>query len=179
MTPTDAIERGTSETRDGTHLLRFTLRLPHPVPRVWAAVAGSGGLRSWLAAADPFEPRVGGAITLRRLNSGLDGTVTDAAGTVTAWDVERVAEYTVGVPPGRIRFHLEPPRGDHVVLRFTHEFRGDDDLRLDRLAAWHEHFEHLVAALGGHPADLSRWTPARRRELHALYVAVDGAAAPT
>ncbi|MGW8889425.1 SRPBCC domain-containing protein [Streptomyces sp. NPDC055749] len=147
MTPTDAIERGTSETRDGTHFLRFTLRLPHPVPRVWAAVASSEGLRSWLADAEPFEPRIGGAVTLRGLRTGLAGAAADASGTVTAWDVERVAEYTVGEPHSRIRFHLEPPRGDHVVLRFTHEFRGDDVLRLDRLAAWHGHFERLAAAL--------------------------------
>ncbi|MFD3654802.1 SRPBCC domain-containing protein [Streptomyces sp. NPDC058620] len=149
MSQADAIERGTCETRDGTRVLRFTLRLPHPVPRVWAAVASSGGLRSWLAVAEPFEPRIGGAITLRRLSTEPEGEADDASGTVTAWDVERVAEYTVGAPHSRIRFHLEPPRGDHVVLRFTHEFRGDDARCADRIVAWHAHFERLVAALAG------------------------------
>lgn len=124
---TPVIERGTSETHGDQHILRFTLRLPHPVPRVWAAVASSEGLPGWLAAADPFEPRIGGAVTLRWLNTDRDGHATVASGTVTAWDIERVAEYTLEGLHGRIRFHLEPPRGDHVLLRFTNEFRGDDE----------------------------------------------------
>ncbi|QNE76733.1 hypothetical protein F0344_20775 [Streptomyces finlayi] len=145
-----AIERGFGETRDdGTQVLRFTVRLPHPVPRVWAAVAGSEGLGSWLAVADPFEPRIGGAVTLRGPDSERDGAVGDASGTVTAWDVERVAEYTFEPPHGRIRFHLEPPRGDHVVLRFTHEFHGDDARRAERLDVWHARFERLAASLDG------------------------------
>ncbi|MFB7222944.1 SRPBCC domain-containing protein [Streptomyces sp. NPDC056227] len=168
------IERGTAETHGDHHLLRFTLRLPYPVPRVWAAVASSEGLRGWLAAADPFEPRIGGAITLRWLNTDPDGNATVASGTVTAWDVERVAEYTLEGVHGRIRFHLEPPRGEHVLLRFSNEFHGDDALRLDCLAGWHNHFEYLMDALDGHPADWSRWTPARWRELRESYGAEDG-----
>ncbi|MCX4534462.1 MULTISPECIES: SRPBCC domain-containing protein [unclassified Streptomyces] len=168
------IERGTAETHGDHHLLRFTLRLPHPVPRVWAAVASSEGLRGWLAAADPFEPRIGGAITLRWLNTDPDGNATVASGTVTAWDVERVAEYTLEGVHGRIRFHLEPPRGDHVLLRFSNEFHGDDALRLDCLAGWHNHFEYLVDALDGHPVDWSRWTLTRWRELRESYGAEDG-----
>lgn len=148
-----AIERGPGETRDdGTQVLRFTVRLPHPVPRVWAAVAGSGGLASWLAVAEPFEPRVGGAVTLRGLGAGPEEAGADVSGTVTAWDVERVAEYTFGAPHGRIRFHLEPPRGDHVVLRFTHEFSGDEEQRARRFDVWDARFTRLVAALDGRDA---------------------------
>ncbi|MGC5343503.1 SRPBCC domain-containing protein [Streptomyces sp. DT24] len=179
---TDAIERGTGETRDGTHVIRFTLRLPHSVPRVWAAVATPGGLRGWLAEADPFEPRLGGAVTLRGPGTDVDGRSTAATGTITAWDVERVAEYTLDDHPGvvrtddpnRVRFHLEPPRGSHVLLRFSHEFPrepvGDDRLPADALAAWHHHFEHLVAALEGHPATAAwRWDPDRWRQLREGY----------
>lgn len=124
------------------------MRLPHPVPRVWAAVAGSGGLGSWLGGAETFEPRIGGAVSLR-------GAGFDASGTVSAWDVERVAEYTFGAPHGRIRFHLEPPRGEHVVLRFTHEFPGEDDRRAERFAAWQARLERLAAVLDGDPPDRS------------------------
>ncbi|MCM2413459.1 SRPBCC domain-containing protein [Streptomyces sp. RKAG290] len=168
---TSTIERGTSETRGDQQTLRFTLRLPHPVPRVWAAVASSEGLPGWLAAADPFEPHVGGAVTLRWLNTAPDGQATVASGTVTAWDVERIAEYTVDGLHGRMRFHLEPPRGEHVLLRFTNEFRGDDALRLDCLAGWHDHFCHLVDALAGHPADWTKWTPVRWAGLREEYAA--------
>ncbi|MFD8827752.1 SRPBCC domain-containing protein [Streptomyces sp. NPDC059605] len=170
---TPVIEYGTSETRDDLHVLRFTLRLPHPVPRVWAAVADSGGLSGWLAGADPFQRRMGGAITLHPLNTERGGDAAPAQGTVTAWDVERVAEYTFEEPRGRVRFHLEPPRGDHVLLRFTNEFRGDDALRLDRLASWHDHFQYLVDALDGYPADWSRWTPVRWAGLREQYAAAE------
>ncbi|MES9509055.1 hypothetical protein ABWJ92_22000 [Streptomyces sp. NPDC000609] len=170
---TPVIEPGTSETHGDLHTLRFTLRLPHPVPRVWAAVASSGGLPGWLAAADPFQPRMGGAITLRWLTTDQEGHATVASGTVTAWDIERIAEYTFDGLHGRVRFHLEPPRGDHVLLRFTNEFRGDDELRLDCLAGWHDHFRHLVDALDGYPADWSKWTPVRWAGLREEYVAAE------
>lgn len=104
------VERGAAETDGDRHILRFTLRLPHSVSRVWAAVANSDGLRDWLAAAEPFEPRIGGAITLRWLNTDRDGNATVASGTVTAWDIERVAEYTLEGVHGRIRFHLSAAR---------------------------------------------------------------------
>ncbi|WP_424861324.1 SRPBCC domain-containing protein [Streptomyces sp. MMS24-I29] len=168
---TPVIEHGTSETHGDLHVLHFLLRLPHPVPEVWTAVASAEGLPGWLAAADTFEPRVGGAITLRWLNTSLDGSATVSSGTVTAWDVERVAEYTLEGPHGRVRFHLEPPRGDHVLLRFTNEIRGDDALRLDCLAGWHDHFRYLTDALDGCPADWSRWTPVRWAGLREEYAA--------
>jgi uncharacterized protein YndB with AHSA1/START domain len=166
---TDMIAHGTSETRNGAiHLLRFELHLPHPVVRVWAAIATPEGLPTWLAAADVLEPRIGGAVTLRGLGTQREHTI--AEGHVSAWDVERVAEYTVAAH-GRIRFHLEPAGEEGTVVRFTHELRGTDELRLDYLAAWHHHFELLADALNGQPVtDWSHWTPGRRQELREEYV---------
>ncbi|WP_151479602.1 SRPBCC domain-containing protein [Streptomyces albicerus] len=161
----EVIERGTSETRGDRHILHFVLRLPHPVENVWPAVAHPEGLRQWLAAADPFEPRLGGAVALRWLNA--DGVVT--AGRITAWDVERVAEYTTEDFHGRIRFHLEPWVELGTILRFTNEFDGDDALRLDCLAAWHMHLEYLAAALSGRPTAWKSWTPDRFLELRESY----------
>jgi uncharacterized protein YndB with AHSA1/START domain len=174
---TVVISHGTSETRDGgIHLLHFELRLPHPVVRVWAAVATPEGLPTWLAAADVLEPRIGGVVILHWLNADSQGRHTVAQGTVTAWDMERVAEYTVSVH-GRIRFHLEPfgarESANGTVVRFTNEFRGTDELRLDRLAGWHHHFELLADALDGHPmtaTDWAQWTPGRWQELRDQYV---------
>ncbi|MFF1397634.1 SRPBCC domain-containing protein [Streptomyces sp. NPDC058287] len=159
---------GTSRTEGHTHTLHFTIALPHPVEEVWAAVATPAGLPGWLAVADVLEPRLGGAVTLRWLNNGRAHP-----GHVTAWDGERVAEYTLESPHGRMRFHLEPTAPDATTLRFTGEIDGDDAARLDHLAAWHDHFEHLVAALDGHPTDeraWAAWTPARRQQLRDSYL---------
>ncbi|MFF0561004.1 SRPBCC domain-containing protein [Streptomyces sp. NPDC020472] len=161
------ISRGRSETHDGDrHLLHFVVDLPQPMPAVWAAVASPEGLPAWLCEADPLEPRLGGRVTLRWLNSD-----TEVSGRVTAWDPDYVAEYTVGPTHGRIRFHLEPGPGGggSTVLRFTNEVRGSAEYRLDCLAGWHDHFERLAAALDGHPTDWRDWSPERWRHLRELY----------
>ncbi|MFF6778615.1 SRPBCC domain-containing protein [Streptomyces sp. NPDC012637] len=154
------IPRGRAETHDGNLQLRYVIELPHPMVSVWAAVATPEGLPQWLCAADPLEPRLGGRVTLRWFNSD-----TVLSGRVTAWDMENVAEYTVDPGHQRIRFHLEPA----TVLRFTHEFRGTRDEKLNMLAGWHEHFERLARALDGHPTNWLDWTEDRRRELRELY----------
>ncbi|MFG3495571.1 SRPBCC family protein [Streptomyces sp. NPDC047928] len=159
---------GTSESHGDTHVLRFVVRLPHPEERVWPAVASRDGLPRWLAAVDVFEPRLGGAVALRWLTDPK----TAVTGTVTAWDVERVAEYTLALH-GRVRFHLEPGGPGATVVRFTNEVRGSDALRLDCLAGWHDHFGLLADALDGRPADWSRWTPDHWRELRERYAAAD------
>ncbi|MFC9395941.1 SRPBCC domain-containing protein [Streptomyces sp. NPDC057027] len=161
------IPRGRSETHDGDrHLLHFVVDLPQPMPMVWAAVASPEGLPGWLCEADPLEPRLGGKVTLRWLNSD-----TEVSGHVTAWDPDYVAEYTVGPTHGRIRFHLEAGSGGggSTVLRFTNEVRGTPEYRLDCLAGWHDHFERLEAALDGHPTDWRDWSPERWRHLRELY----------
>ena len=132
----EAIEQGAAESRGHAHTLHFTLRLPQPVENVWPMVAAARGLRRWLAAAEPFEPRLGGAVVLHGLG----------AGRVTAWDVEHVAEYTVDVH-GRSRFHLEPAGERGTTLRFTNEFEGDEERRAQAPTAWSERFERLLAAL--------------------------------
>ncbi|MCX5391381.1 SRPBCC domain-containing protein [Streptomyces sp. NBC_00094] len=161
------IPRGRCETHDGdAHLLRYVIEFPHPPADVWEAVAGAEGLRGWLCEADPLEPRLGGRVTLRWLNSDAE-----VSGRVTAWDPEYVAEYTVDPPFGRIRFHLEPGSGGggSTVLRFTCDFRGTREGRLDCMAGWHDHFERLAASLAGQPSDWAAWSPERWRHLRELY----------
>ncbi|MCH0541398.1 SRPBCC domain-containing protein [Streptomyces sp. MUM 203J] len=133
--------------RNGTQqVVRHVVSLPHPEEDVWPALATRHGLRSWLAAAELLEPRLGGAVALRWLDDPAGGPVS---GTVTAWDVERVVEYTLS-GGDRVRFHLEP--GEHgdraaTVLRLTHTFRGADALREEREAAWGIRFDRLRAVL--------------------------------
>ncbi|WP_030610846.1 SRPBCC domain-containing protein [Streptomyces fulvoviolaceus] len=129
---TGSIEQGTSQTHGNTHILHFLVRLPRPMEQVWPALATAEGLAGWFTPAHVLEPRLGGAVTLRDLGEGR----------VTAWDVERVAEYTVG-DGGRIRFHLERDGEDGAALRFTHEFRGDGESE----QRWRARFERLIALL--------------------------------
>jgi hypothetical protein len=127
-----SIEQGTSQTHGNTHILHFLVRIPRRMEDVWTAVATPAGLGGWCTAVDVLEPRLDGAVTLRELGGGR----------VTAWDVDRVAEYTVG-DGGRIRFHLERDGEDGCVLRFTHEFRGEGESE----ARWRSRFERLIATL--------------------------------
>jgi hypothetical protein len=124
-----SIAQGTSQTHGNTHILHFLVRLPRRMEDVWPAVATPEGLGAWCTAADVLEPRLDGAVTLRDLGSGR----------VTAWDVDRVAEYTVE-GGGRIRFHLERGGDAESILRFTHEFQGERSSEAD----WRRRFERLI-----------------------------------
>ncbi|MET7696988.1 SRPBCC domain-containing protein [Streptomyces sp. NPDC005485] len=125
---TQPIEEGTTEVQGDTRTEHWLLRLPQPVDKVWTALATPEGLRGWLCAVDVFEPRLGGAVGLRGLGTGR----------ITAWDVERVAEYSVD---SRLRFHLEPDGEDAGTVRFTHETGGGRD------PDWRARFERLVQGL--------------------------------
>lgn len=125
-----SIAQGTSRTHGNTHMLHFLVRVPQRMEDVWPAVATPEGLAEWFTAADVLEPRLGGAVTLRDLGSGR----------VTAWDVDRVAEYTLD-DGGRVRFHLERDGDEGTALRFTHEYRGD----VASEPGWRARFEKLVS----------------------------------
>ncbi|MFC9927077.1 hypothetical protein [Streptomyces sp. NPDC127190] len=103
---------------------------------IWPAVASPEGLGAWCTPVDVLQPRLDGAVTLPELGSGR----------VTAWDVDRVAEYTVGAG-GRIRFHLERDGATECVLRFTHEFQGEQAEQTSE-EAWRRRFERLIAWAG-------------------------------
>ncbi|MGJ5754098.1 polyketide cyclase/dehydrase/lipid transport protein [Streptomyces puniciscabiei] len=127
-----SIAQGTSQTHGNTHILHFLVRLPRPMEDVWPAVATPEGLTGWCTAVGVLEPRLGGTVVLGELGTGR----------VTAWDVDRVAEYTV--EGGRIRFHLEREGDTASVLRFTREFRGEGDSE----SQWRHRFERLIGQLG-------------------------------
>ncbi|MDN0193533.1 SRPBCC domain-containing protein [Streptomyces sp. S.PNR 29] len=133
---TGSVEQGSTQTHGRTHLLHFLVRLPRPMEQVWPALATAEGLAQWFTEADVLQPRLGGVVALRGLG----------AGRVTAWDVDRVAEYSVE-GAGRIRFHLERDGEDGSILRFTHEFRGEGDSQ----ARWRQRFERLIEYLGRSP----------------------------
>ncbi|MER6528409.1 SRPBCC family protein [Streptomyces sp. NPDC001508] len=131
-----SIEQAGSRTRENAHLLHFLVRLPRPMEAVWPALTTPDGLAGWLAPADVLEPRLGGAVTLRGLG----------AGRVTAWDVDRIAEYTLECG-GRLRFHLERDGSGGTVLRFTYEFRGGAESE----PRWRTRFERLIEQVASAP----------------------------
>lgn len=139
-----SIAQGTSQTHGNTHILHFLVRLPRPMEDVWPAVATPEGLGAWCTAVDVLQPRLDGAVTLRDLGSGR----------VTAWDVDRVAEYTVE-GGGRIRFHLERGGDTGSLLRFTHEFRGEAAAE----ARWRARFERLIEILESPQGLTPQWPP--------------------
>ncbi|WP_327392686.1 MULTISPECIES: hypothetical protein [unclassified Streptomyces] len=167
------IPYGTARSSPGgdAHTIGFELAFPRPVDNVWEAVATPGGLRGWLASADPFEPGPGGAVTLRWLDGG-DGAEPDgpaATGRITAWSRRRLAEYTVGTR-GSFGFTLKGTADDdRTRIRFRNDFTGDAARLLDRLAGWHHHFELLREELDGAPASGTAWAPARVTALRAVY----------
>ncbi|MFV0134363.1 SRPBCC domain-containing protein [Streptomyces sp. HMX87] len=129
---TASIEQGTSQVHGNTHILHFLVRLPRPMEKVWPALATPNGLAAWFAPADVLEPHLGGAVTLRGVG----------AGRITAWDVERIAEYSL-TDGGRLRFHLERDGDRGTVLRFTHEYRGGQETE----QRWRARFERLIEVL--------------------------------
>ncbi|MEV7612898.1 SRPBCC domain-containing protein [Streptomyces sp. NPDC089799] len=160
------VSHGTSERRDGDHwLLHIAPHVAHAYETVWQALTTPEGLHGWLAEAETLERHLGGAVTLHWPDPD-----TRASGQVTAWDVERVAEYTFPVH-GRMRFHLEPLGTDSTLIRFTAELHGDGSYALDRLAGWHDHFLLLEDYLEGHPVYWPTWTPSRRTALRTEYAA--------
>lgn len=176
--PSGEVPYGSAHSsQDGAaHTIAFELEFPHPVDSVWAAVATPGGLRGWLAAADPFEPGPGGAVTLRWLNgvSGGEAPAFVAPGRITAWSRRRLAEYTVD-ERGSFGFTLRgTPDDDRTRVRFRNDFTGDESERLDCLAGWHQHFELLYEELCGHPANWAAWTPERFAALRAEYASREG-----
>ncbi|MGY1437306.1 SRPBCC family protein [Streptomyces reniochalinae] len=159
-----------SSADGAAHTVGFELSFPHPPESVWAAVATPAGLRGWLAAADPFEPGPGGAVTLRWLHGGADAADRlTAPGRITAWSRRRLAEYTVDAR-GSFGFTLRgAPDEEGTRVRFRNDFTGDPGRLLDVLAGWHQHFELLSEELRGRPADWTAWTPSRFTALRAEY----------
>ena len=127
-----SVEQGSSQTHGSTRILHFLVRLPVPMETVWPAVATVEGLGAWWTGVEVLEPRLGGAVVLPVLGEGE----------VTAWDVDRVAEYTLE-RGDRVRFHLERDGEAGAVLRFTHEYEGEGETE----PGWRARFERLLDIL--------------------------------
>ena len=164
---------GTHDIHGATHVLRYERHLAHPVDRVWRALTEPGELRGWLADAD-IEPRPGGHVELRWLNTDDQGNTAVARGTVARFEPPRVVEYDTDIH-GRLRWELAPEGDGETRLTLTVEH---DTLPAEYVtkvrAGWHIHLDHLADALAGHPVDWARWDDEHRprwTEIEARYAA--------
>jgi uncharacterized protein YndB with AHSA1/START domain len=168
---TEAV-RGTLETRDGFHLLRFERHLDHRVDRVWAALTEPDQLVTWLAEAE-IDPVVGGDVVLRWRNT--DQRAEDQAvlhGTITKLVPGSVLEINSDIH-GLLRWQLVRD-GTGCTLRFSSALPAPNDQVMLALAGWHIHLEHLADALDGRPVDWANWMAEhydRWSELHVRYIA--------
>jgi uncharacterized protein YndB with AHSA1/START domain len=154
MTPSDP--DATVERRGDRTVLRYERRLAHPVERVWRALTEPGELAGWLAEAE-VEPRLGGRIVLRWLNTDEQGDSAVARGTITRFEPPHVLEYDTDIH-GLLRWELHDD-GDGCLLTFTNATPAPDDHLTKVLAGWHIHLDHLEDALAGEPVDWPAWTP--------------------
>jgi uncharacterized protein YndB with AHSA1/START domain len=161
---------GTLEAVGDRDILRFERRLSHPVERVWRAVTEPEEVAMWLGELE-LEPREGGAVVIRWLNTPPDNAV--AKGRVRAFDPPHALELETDTH-GILRWVLEAD-GDGSRLTFTATYpRKDDETRLSLLAGWHIHLDHLADALEGRAQNWPRWMDMelpRWREHHDRYAA--------
>jgi uncharacterized protein YndB with AHSA1/START domain len=136
---------------DGTSVLRFQRRIPHPVERVWRALTEPVELLRWWGDAEvDLEP--GGRFRMAWLNTDDEGNRAVMEATITALEPPRLLE-TTGDLHGVLRFELEPD-GEETVLTFTSTLDLPAEHRTKVLAGWHYHLDALADALHGGSRDL-------------------------
>jgi uncharacterized protein YndB with AHSA1/START domain len=157
LPPNSSVD-GTVETRDGSHILRFVRHFHHSVEQVWAAITEPEQLVTWLAEAE-IDPRKGGRIQLRWLNTDEHGNSAVMNATITQFDPPRLLEYD-GDIHGVLRWELqEVPAG--CVLTFSSTLPAPNTRLRESLAGWHVHLDFLAEALDGQVVDWPHWPLAR------------------
>jgi uncharacterized protein YndB with AHSA1/START domain len=127
--------------------LHHTEVLPHPLPRVWAALTTADALREWLMDSD-FEPRVGKEFTfLCPPAPGIRGYVECEV--LELEPMRRVVwswHATDGGDPTTVTIELEPVDGG---TRLTLRHRGDaaPDVRDRTDAGWTQKISELALYL--------------------------------
>jgi uncharacterized protein YndB with AHSA1/START domain len=137
----------------------FERRLDHPIDSVWLALTEPAAIEKWLATANEFELREGGAVELRWHKSEAEDGMR---ATITEIDPPRLLEWSggpAGHPAAACRWELRPD-GNGCVLTFTSwvpveeiERRAAEDPEKwsppSMLAGWHLHLGYLEDLLDG------------------------------
>ncbi len=157
---------GTVETRDGAHILRFVRHFNHPIEQVWAAITEPEQLVAWLAETR-IEPRQGGRVQLRWLNTDENGNGTVMNATITQFDPPRLLEYS-GDIHGVLRWELQEA-DDGCILTFSSTLPAPNPYLHKNLAGWHVHLDFLAEALDGQAVDWPHWPLDRWERLYEHY----------
>lgn len=149
------------------HTLRFEIVYPHPLARLWLAVADPEQIAQWFMPVE-MEPRVGGRFVLPR----VDGRPPRGSGVVTGFEAERLLELSFEEgeshfgPGCVVRFELSA-HGEGSRISFTHTLSpdvvyGDPDdqpagpgtFPPGTAAGWHGFGDCLTRLLAGREAPL-------------------------
>ncbi|MBO0781306.1 MAG: SRPBCC family protein [Ktedonobacteraceae bacterium] len=161
---------GTVETRNGACILRFERHFHHPIQEVWAAITEPEQLVAWLAETE-IEPRQGGHVRLRWLNTDERGNSAVMNATITQFDPPRLLEYS-GDIHGLLRWELQEGE-DGCILTFSNTLSISDEQLRKNLAGWHVHLDFLAEALHGLAVDWPHWPLDRWSELYEHYCQID------
>jgi uncharacterized protein YndB with AHSA1/START domain len=155
---------GTLETTaDGTPVLRFERRYPHPIEKVWRALTEPEEMRGWFPQRVAYDPdlRVGAKVHYSD-DPNMPGESFD--GEVLALEPPALLELSWGTD--RLRMELRAD-GDGTVLVFTNTI-SDREHTARSAAGWHECLDALTHRLAG---ETPPWTDnARWAEVHPAYV---------
>lgn len=162
-------------TNSGT--VRLERLLAGPIERVWSYLTDSQMRGKWLAAG-AMEPRVGGRVELHfeypRLANRLEEApakykekeVCEVVGIVLRWEPLHVLACTWGDNwrgETQVMFELAP-RGQDVLLVFTHSGLPVQGEMASVAAGWHAHIDILMDLLAGR-SPASFWGVFTRLEL--------------
>jgi uncharacterized protein YndB with AHSA1/START domain len=151
------MDRGTYTEYEGRPAVRFQRTYPHPIERVWAAVATPEGLAHWFPSTVEIEPRAGGTITFSG-DPNLDATT----GTILVFEPPRQLAFTWS--DDELRFDLEPVDAHHCRLTLTNVLQARDAAARNA-AGWSvclaELDKHLsgLGADGPHAPTAEPWQP--------------------
>lgn len=161
---------GTVETRDGAHMLRFVRHFHHSIEQVWAALTEPEQLVAWLAETQ-IEPRQGGHVRLRWLNTDERGNGAVMNATITQFEPPRLLEYS-GDIHGVLRWELQEVENG-CILTFSNTLSISDEQMRKNLAGWHVHLDFLAEALHGQVVDWPNWPLDRWSKLYEHYCHID------
>ncbi|MGH2718832.1 MAG: SRPBCC family protein [Actinomycetota bacterium] len=159
------MDPGTYIEVGGRPAVRFVRTYPHPVERVWAAVATSEGLGQWFPAQVALELQVGGRVTF----SG-DPLTEDHPGTVLACDPPCHLAFSWG--DDELYFDLEPVGAGECRLTLTNVL-AQRNAAARNAAGWAvclgELDKHLagLATGGPHSSSALPWEPLYRAYVEA------------
>ncbi len=145
----------TLHTVDGTPVLRFERRLPHPVAKVWRAITDPEELAGWFPWHVEIDLRTGGTIAFTHPS----GAVTAPDAVITELDEPRVFAYRWNGED--LRWQLSAD-GGACVLVFTHAF-AERPAAAKFAAGWHLSLDALGAVLDDTPVVTTGWAGYNRR----------------